>query len=151
MNPIEKSKYLDIYKSIMEQVSKKIVYFDLVYTQPLGWVRFIEENKCCNKFYLNIGEPKIKENGNVVFDFDLEQEVDPELEDAQRLYCVCHFEDTFKVFEFEDVIGRGICIQFNNGLPTFSMMRGHGCFELRRSFTLSLDGDILQDNTVSNA
>lgn len=136
--------YKSIYEPIMEQVTKKTVYFDRVYTQPLGWVRFIQENQCCNKYYLKMSEPEILENGKVVFDFDLDQEVDPELEDAELLYCICHLEDALKVFEVERDGGKGIRIQFVNGVAEFSTLR-HGNIELRRSFIIPLDTDELKN------
>ncbi len=144
MIPIERSPYQSIYKPIMEQVTKKSVYFDRVYTQPLGWVRFIQENQCCNKYYLNMSDPEILENGNVVFDFDLDQDVDPELEDAELLYCICHLEDALKVFEVERDGGKGIRIQFVNGVAEFSTF-GHGNIEQRRSFIIPLDTDELKN------
>lgn len=146
MTPIgssnHKPDYKNIYETVMGQVTKKSVYFDRVYTQPLGWIRFIEENKCCNKFYLNISIPEILENGYMVFDFDLDQEVDPELEDAELLYCICRFEDSLKVFEVEREGGNGIRIQFVNAVAEF-LTRGHGNIEVRRSLIIPLDTDEL--------
>lgn len=138
MTTIERPPYNNIYEPIMEKVTKKMVYFDRVYTQPLGWVRFIEENKCCNKYYLNISNPELRDDGKIVFDFDLDQEDDPELEDVEVVYCICRFEDSLKVFEVEREGGNGIRIQIINALPEF-MTRGHGDCELRRSFIIPLD------------
>ncbi|MDP3445519.1 MAG: hypothetical protein Q8T08_21885 [Ignavibacteria bacterium] len=138
MTPIERTPYNNIYEPIMEKVTKKTVYFDRVYTQPLGWVRFIEENKCCNKYYLNISNPELRDDGQIIFDFDLDQEDDPELEESELLYCICRFEDSLKVFEVERNGGSGIRIQIVNALPEL-LTRGHGNCELRRSFIISLD------------
>lgn len=144
MIPIERSPYKSIYEPIMEKVTQKSVYFDRVYTQPLGWVRFIQENNCCNKYYLKLSEPEILDNGKVVFDFDLDQELDPELEDSEFLYCICRFEDSLKVFEIERSSGNGIRIQFVNAAPEFST-RGHGNIELRRSFIVPLDTEEMKN------
>lgn len=140
MTTIERSPYNNIYEPIMEKVTKKSVYFDRVYTQPLGWVRFIEENKCCNKYYLNISDPELRDDGQIVFDFDLDQEDDPELEEAEVVYCICRFDDHLKVFEVEREGGNEIRIQIINALPEF-MIHGHGNCELRRSFIIVLDTD----------
>lgn len=144
MITIERTPYKSIYEPIMEKVTPKSVYFDRVYTQPLGWVRFIQENQCCNKYYLKMSEPKILENGNVVFDFDLDQEVDPELEDAEFLYCICRLENVLKVFEIQRHYGEGIRIQFVNAVAEFSTF-GHGNIEQRRSFIIPLDADELKN------
>ena len=144
MIPIERSPYKSIYEPIMEKVTKKSVYFDQVYTQPLGWVRFIQENNCCNKYYLKMSKPNILENANVVFDFDLDQEVDPELENAETLYCVCRLEDALKVFEVQRHYDKGIRIQFANGVAEFSTL-GHDNIELRRSFIIPLDTDEMKN------
>jgi hypothetical protein len=138
MTTIEESPYQSIYEPIMEQVTQKSVYFDRVYTQPLGWVRFIQENKCCNKYYLNISDPEVLESGKIVFDFDLDQEDDPELEDAEMLYCICCFDDNLKVFEVARYGGNGIRIEFVNMVPNF-LTSGHGSIETRRSFIIPLD------------
>lgn len=139
MIPIETKPYINIYEPIMEQITKKSVYFDRVYTQPLGWVRFIEENKCCNKFYLKISDPQMSNGGETVFDFDLDQEDDPELEDVEWIYCICRFEDSVKVFEVERFEGaKGIRIQFATGIPEV-MVHGHGGCTIRRAFVIPLD------------
>ncbi|ADR34381.1 hypothetical protein Sulku_1720 [Sulfuricurvum kujiense DSM 16994] len=136
-----KVDYKNIYEAIMGEVTKKSVYFDRVYTQPLGWARFIEENKCCNKYYLNLSNPELHNDGQIVFDFDLDQEDDPELEDAELLYCICNFEDSLKVFEVERNGGNGIRIQFVNAVAEF-LTRGHGNIEIRRSFIIPLDTEM---------
>ncbi len=104
-------------------------------------MRFIEENKCCNKYYLHISNPELYDDGQVIFDFDLNQEDDPELEDAESLYCICNFEDALKVFEVERNCGNGIRIQFVNAVAEF-LTRGHGDIEIRRSFTIPLDTEM---------
>jgi hypothetical protein len=146
MTPIgssnQKIDYKNIYEAVMGQVTKKSVYFDRVYTQPLGWVRFIEENKCCNKYYLNVSNREVLEDGKFVFDFDLDQEDDPELEDAELLYCICNYEDHYKVFEVERSGGDGVRIQIENERPKF-LTRGHGNCECRRLLLVSLDGEKL--------
>jgi len=145
MTPIEKSPYKNIYESVMEKVTKKTVYFDRVYTQPLGWVRFIEENKCCNKYYLNISNRELNDDGKVCFDFNLDQEDDPELEEAELLYCICNYEDHYKVFEMERSGGNGIRIEkIVDGFPEF-FVHGHGSCECKRLLIVDLVGEEIKN------
>jgi hypothetical protein len=138
MTPVENSTNYTIYNAVIDKMTDLDVYEDRVYTKPLGWTRFIDRENCANKFYMNSSDGEVLENGQVVFDFDLDQEDDPELEEAQSLYCICHFEDHIEVFEVNREYGNGIRIMLENNLPTIQVI-GHGNCEIKRSFVLSLD------------
>lgn len=138
MTTIENSPNYTIYDLVVEKITEDDVYEDRVYTKPLGWTRFIDLENCANKFYMNFSDGKVMENGKIVFDFDLEQEDDPELEDAESIYCICRFQHHLDVYEVQRKYNHGVRITIDNNLPTLQNI-GHGNCELKHSFQISLD------------
>lgn len=138
MIQIENNSNYTIYNAVIDKITDLDVYEDRVYTKPLGWTRFIDRENCANKFYMNSSDGEVMDNGKIVFDFDLEQDDDPELEAAESIYCICHFEDHVEVFEVKRKYGDGIRILIENNVPTIRVI-GHGNCELNHSFKISLD------------